>query len=333
MLLRRSGGLFFLTFVLLPTACGLDVVGVAPEGTGPESGAPQGPSVDASDASRPGDVLIEEAGPHDGGQDVVNPPLGCDVTACAALGAKWKPIAVAIGASPATCPSGATDVLRTDPVAAAGACGCRPVNPVAPVCNTGTITFRVNGGCNATGVATSSNSSSCHPVSGSLAGSVAFASLAPSGGSCTAETTTDMSKLGSSALTMCTEACSADLCAKKAPAGFRACLVTDGDVACDAPGFTEKHLAGTPTLSCAACTSCTATATCTNVSIDLFSGTSCTTKVFHLPADACTNTGGASGSGVGGMIYNATVTPSYQATGPLTATTGLGSPRTVCCAP
>jgi hypothetical protein len=293
---RNRGWFVALAFV---AACGLDVVGVDPlasDGAGVPS-------------SRP----------------------GCE---CSGLDPKWRPVAVAIGPATAACPSGGTsEVLRTNPEAGPDACACKATETVAPVCNKGNVTFKIGSGCTSTGVVTLSSEASCHRVDGSLASSVGFDQLAPSGGSCVAVSAPDASKVTSDVLTMCAPSCAADLCAKKAPAGFRACVVAEGDVACDLPGFSEKHLAGTTTsLSCGACTGCTATATCTNVSIDLYSSSSCGTKVFNLPANACTPTGAQSGASVGGMIYNATVTPAYNAP-PSAGSASVVGAKTVCCAP
>lgn len=298
------------------TACGIDVVGVDPIalGSGPEGGVPAEGGVTSGITS-------------DGG--VTPSPTSTTPTPPPPADSKWKPFAVAIGPAAVTCPGGASasDVLRTNPNAGAGACACQATSTVAPSCVNGTVTFKVGTGCGSTGVTTESSSATCHLVSGSLASSVSFTTLTPTGGSCAAQSASDPSKVTSDAVTLCPSSSST-------PSGFRACVVTNGDVACDAAGFPEKHLAGkSTTLSCAGtCQTCKATATCTAASVDLYSDTGCGTKVFHLPADACTATGGASGSTVRAMIYNVTVTPKYEASDPLSATAGLDAPRTVCCA-
>jgi hypothetical protein len=266
--------------------------------------------------------------------DTTAPPKPCDESACVTLDPKWTPFAVAIGGG--ACPADATTTTAiTDPVAGAGACTCVATNQVAPSCVQGTVNFKVGNGCTTAGLSTTFSDSMCHPVTSAVGDYVAYQPIAPAGGSCKGAPSTDTSKVTHTPVTLCAPTCKQDLCGHTAPPGFKACLVAAGDIACDVAGFGDKHLVGAKaTLACTGnCPNCTATATCTNVSVDLFTESTCTTKVAN-EGPACSSTGADVGKPIDGLIYHATVVPQYVASGTVSPqSVSVTAPQTVCCAP
>jgi hypothetical protein len=314
--------------LLATAACGLEDGGVI-------TGAP---GDDASnigpDASSDGSSATDSPGNAD-----TAVPCNADPASCTLAGvvAGWTPVALTTASSP-TCPAafGQPQPLVSNPAAGAGACDCAAASPVSPTCDNGTLAFKVNAGafttCGLSGLAVAVAGGTCTPISGYLADYVSVDAPPATGGSCTGTKTIDSSKLTTSGSLACSPiSCPESVCAGVVPPGFAACIEATGDVACPSGPFSTKQLVGdSATLDCSAC-SCAATATCSGGSVAMWSDSACgASKVFTLPAGSCTQTN-MGGTPVKGIVYTATATPTYTATGPKTATVGLVNQKTVCC--
>jgi hypothetical protein len=128
--------------------------------------------------------------------------------------------------------------------------------------------------------------------------------------------------------------CPEKVCAGQAPVGYLACIETTGDVACpNGSPFNQKRVLGdAPTLDCAACTGCTASATCDTPTVEFFGDNKCKNSIATLASDGSCQFTLHAGANVQGLIYKANVkNPTYTATGPKTATVGLTNSKTICC--
>ena len=124
------------------------------------------------------------------------------------------------------------------------------------------------------------------------------------------------------------------VCGGAASAGFAACLVAPGEVACPSGSpFTNRTVIGdTETLVCSACTNCVVQGTCVSPSVKFFSDYLCnnTFYVGTLAADGnCTKPGWA-GQSVNSIEYQAQVNASCSSSGSSAAFQTTGA-QTLCC--
>lgn len=329
--------------LVLAAACGVEVVGVAPEDGGAllaepdasallDGGAVDGDGEPRSSDGMASDVMVLDGAPvdaaHDGGIDASS----CD-RSCAALTLAQSGFApVAFGDGP--CPSGfdSADVVE-GPLAQVGSCGCGACTATGASCGASSFQTRTGSGSQCSTGSTSNhttNGGNCQDINGGFGGDYSVLLLQPptAVGTCQAAGEVIPAKIDKTARRLCTRrggTCAAAIC--DLPTSLVACLVTDGDVAC--PGSApNKHLVGADvTATCAAC-GCTPNATC-NGTFAAFSGTSCGGTQKVTLTNTCTLVNQATFNSyrltqtVGQTCTN--VTPASKADVSLTV------PRTVCC--
>lgn len=273
----------------------------------------------------------------DAGMDTSVPPFdaaGCDACGPSVVPSGWTP--VIYSTTGGACPAGfgSEQHGKTDAFVASGACTCYPTDEVPPSCVNGTFALSVD--CMGAPLMVSVGDGGCAPLSATIGATNSAPPLASSGGSCKAAATTNTSKLSTvDTLTCVPLSCPDALCATgAAPAGFTACIETDGDQACPAGAFATKHaLADGYALECSsACTTCDASAPCTSAVITLYD--SCGGSfITSLVADgSCHASGLGTSVAVGGATYAAGLgSPSYVAGGSLLGTAIASGPKTVCC--
>jgi len=241
-------------------------------------------------------------------------------------------------ASDGTCPSGwSAASLVTSPTAGDGACGCG-CNVTPPDCNgSGNVTRELDYSstptCNYAATTFLGTQGACSPVDDLVLQGYHYQTnpLAPTGGSCTYQTTIDKTKLGSTPATVCSPPanCPGAVC------GGDVCLAKDGDVDCPAP-FSTKTLVGTAAdAQCSDCStaSCTLSATCTGT-FKVFTDTQCTQGEVDFTADGtCTAVPTSDIGPYDSYSYTGSVA-SATCGGPAptsTATATLDGPKTICC--
>lgn len=305
-------------------ACGLSVVGAAPEETGAVSGADAAPSPIA-------DSTTDDAGGND---NTVPPPPPCISDACAPLDVPGFAIAL-YGDRATACPSGFTsaDVVRT-PSAQPDACACGTCAPSA-TCTTGTIGTKYSSDtkCDNPAGTLSANDGDCFAFNGVFVSTYCSVQAPPPVlGPCSAPGVSVPAKLSADATThLChptADSCAQALCAP--PPSMNACLVAAGDVACP-PSAPNKTLVGSePDVTCGAC-SCTSTATCTG-SVTFYSNSGCTGSTKVLTTDVCTivNQANFKSTKWAGTVTGLSCTNVTPAT---PTAVGLKDVRTVCCPP
>ncbi len=271
------------------------------------------------------------------------PPSACstDAGACTAP-AGWVPVAYTTDAQ-SPCPKdfGTADDVLADPVVGTSACKCSCIKTQDPDCQTGMSSWSGVGstcsGFNPFPIAFSGGK--CHVIGGTVDDYDKATTIAPSGGTCNVTSVADNGALSGTNARICPadSKCADATCGGYAPAGFSACIVSDGDVACPASSaFSVKHtVSKNATVQCSDCgAACTFQGTCTNPQLSFYSNQTCTTLIVSIPADSTCDATGHANAVIGGMIY--TATPSFTgctATGTSTATVEMSSPRTVCCRP
>lgn len=288
-------------------ACGLSVVGqgLAEDGTAPTS-------ADASaveDATRPG----------------VDAAVVCD----AGLGAAAVVILPAGGAA---CPSGTTErIVRTAPVAAAGACSCGTCTPTtAPSCagNDLGVSWGSNDACGASSDSFDITDGACIDWGYGIFDLVQYhrwQARTPTAGACTAAKVEDAAKVTSTEVRTCTGAAEGVACTAVL-AGARVCTESAGG-ACAAPFSVELDVGDGVSLACGDC-GCTHAATkCT---VEYHGDATCTQLKYTTEANGvCTRTNDAQNVQYL-KVYPGGVTCTATAGAP---TTSLTNPRRLCCTP
>lgn len=288
-----------------------------------------------------GDVPTPLGGDADGavadaGSDTAVPPFdasGCD--ACAALvPAGWTP--VIYSTTTTTCPDGfgSLGLRATNPVIDAGACTCTATAQSPPSCVTGTASLTV--GCSGSPDLLSITDGGCNTFATiNMTSTASVPLMTATGGSCKPAALPDTSKLSSSTAATCVPvSCPDSLCTMAAaPAGFVACIEHDGDLTCPSTTLfgTKVSLADTFTLDCsAACTSCTASATCNGGVLYLWNNCSAMVPANAVLADGtcrATNPTPVTGATYAANMFGIT----YTADGPKTASAVAMNPKTLCC--
>ena len=246
----------------------------------------------------------------------------------------WKLVAFANSRNLA-CPAGLEQKeVVTAPVAGAGACDCSCTLDATPSCHKGAMrtAYSTDDSCDKTGASVNVNGTGCTALNGSL--STYFAGHPVDAvAHCTATATADKTKVTVAQQRYCDipRACQEDVCNGDAGNGFSACIATEGDVACPSGWDTRTVVGDDVTLSCAACTGCSASASCTGGKLQFFSDSSCNTPLVTVDVnDTCVSTNG--GGNIKSFLYSATpANVQCTGTGPKTGTVGLAAPRTICC--
>jgi len=294
--------------------------------------APGGSSADGSSDAR--DSATLEAG--DAVTDSVSPP--CDGAPGACVGGLPQGFELVLFATDrnTACPAAFTahDVVA-DPVAGAGTCDCSCAVAAEASCTTGQMSthYGTTTSCTSTGVPINVDGTGCTTFVANL--SSYFSGTAPPATvPCNASAVIDNASVTSTELRLCDVpgACQEEVCGDGGgvPAGFAACIASDGDVACPAGWDTRTLVGDSADVSCSAC-SCTGSASCTDGRVSFFSDGACSTPLVEFNIDdtcQATNTTGP----IGSFSYTATIADAAcTADGPKTATVGLAAPRTVCC--
>jgi hypothetical protein len=290
----------------------------------------------------PGDVIVLDApgdapadaadgGVGDGGDagdagvDASDGGSGCDASVPDAG-------VVMLPTGDAGCPMGSTQQnFETNPQAGAGSCTCGACTPTAdPTCG-GNLAWAW-GSSNQCGAGNQNYSN----VTNNACTSFGFGSFNlanynewglknPVGGTCTAPTIADTSKVTTTSLRACVANAPAQVCAAQQAGGFRYCIDAQG--ACSGAYSVAMTVGTGPSLSCAAC-GCTRGAT--GCSVDYYGSSNCTTILHTAAMDGtCTTTNGANGVShfkvhASGLTCTAT---------PGAATPGLANARNLCCTP
>jgi hypothetical protein len=326
------------------TACGLDEHGLG-AAAGVDAAVEGGPPGEAGEAGVGGGVDASAASSDGGpGSDAKSPTF--DAGPCtAALPAGWA--LVASEASRAPCPAGygGSHDEVAGATAGAGACACSCTITAQPSCDQGSLSTQW-AGQPSPGICP--NAASQLPVSGSacmgltpmtqLQQAFSAEALPPTGGTCTGSVNPDPSKVTKNGVRTCVPPPSSAeaLCNGLAPAGFAACLVASGDVACPPGPFAVRAVVSDDVeLVCPTCGACAVGGTCTGAQISFYGDGQCASLVATLPCNGtCADTGGGPGGGargVGSYKYAASPQATCQATPSGVATFQPVTPHTVCC--
>ncbi len=293
-----------------------------------------------ADAASAADVQQPEAQPDS------PPPSKCaaDAGACVApdVPAGWSPVA-STNDTKTPCPMdfGVADDELADPLVGANACSCSCAKTQDPDCETGTSSWSgVGSSCSGFApYAITFSGGKCRVIGGTADDYDKFTTIPPSGGACNVTAVPSNGAITGTQVRLCPAdaACSAAACGGYAPAGFTACIVSDGDVACPASSvFSVKHIVvNNPTVQCSDCgTGCTFQGSCTNPQLAFHSNQTCTALIVSIPADGACDATSHANAVIGGMIY--TATPSFTgctATGISTGSIDTNTMRTLCCRP
>lgn len=300
------------------------------------------PPVDAPTDSRDAPVVDRGSDRVDsGGEDVVvdvvpDVRVPCDTPtgACvAALPTGWELILFESSRA-AACPINfaPTDVV-VGPAVGAGACDCSCSVNSGATCTQGMMATKYgdDNTCPTVGLTLNVPNGNCTAINSNIRGFYSSTPLPPVI-ACTASTVTNDSNVTSTPMRQCSVPtnCREEICNGEVPAGFSACVVRTGDVACPA-GWDTKTVAGDGAdLTCSSCT-CQATAGCSNGRIVFYSNTGCGTELRAFDVnDVCQDTGG--GGPIRSFKYSASVTnPQCTANGMKMGTVALTGTRTICC--
>ena len=313
-------------------SCGLDENGLAPIGDGgpledvtsKDGAITDGGASDVADSAPP-----IEAGPCDDDGGACNPPE---------VPAGWTPVAyVENPTSPCAAPfSAQTDFVKVGNGTAACACTC--LKNADPDCTTGKIStfYSDSPGCGTQGGSLTFDAGACFQINGLIHDYYESDPIAPSGGSCTGQTTLT-GALATTPVRLCAPdpSCRSAACGGYAPTGYAACIVADGDQSCPSgSSFKNKvSIASSATPSCSDCgTGCALSGSCQTPQVELYTDGQCGSLLVTLPSDgttcAPTNNGGTV---VRGAKYTATPSFNCNATGTTSLQVATASPRTVCC--
>jgi hypothetical protein len=299
-------------------------------GTGGSSGAGGG--------GEPNDSGATTADVTDGGSGgTVNAP---DSSVCGGtLPSGWS-LAI-YGATSGACPATYTEhALIGQTTTPAGTCTCTCTVAQPGSCAQGTLMASVSPGqgndaCVSPWLAVTVNSA-CTLVTANDFDHVQIAPLAsPSGGSCTSASHLDTALVTKPAQRYCdvSTANASAVCGGVAPAGFSACIVASGNLTCplSTPFTRAFHLQDDATVTCATCTQCSVTTTCSNPTVSLYGDTTCAGTALGVVAanNTCvgTNPGEAT---VNSIAYSATEASACNF-GTSTPIVAPVNQRTICC--
>ncbi|MBV9948952.1 MAG: hypothetical protein JOZ69_19035, partial [Myxococcales bacterium] len=288
------------------------------DATTPDGSSPASPDA-APDSSTP---------PPDAGPGGVAIPAGWQVVL----------LSQTQGIGAATCPASFTPhALVAAATAASGACSCSCQISQAPSCTSGTLdTSKSTGECTRNAAGTLAiPSSACLPVQGTLGARFGAGTLPVQGGACSSSVQSDPTQITRTFATECDvpPALVPGVAQGSVPAGFASCISAPGTLPCPGAPFTQSQaLEDDVTLSCATCSACSLSASCTGATLSIFQDTACSNLIVTVPIDgSCPNTR-SSGAQVGSISYNAQVVASCAAGSSSAALTPV-NPRTVCCQP
>ncbi|MBV9946152.1 MAG: hypothetical protein JOZ69_04820 [Myxococcales bacterium] len=298
--------------------------GAAPDGASTDGAAVDGASTGGADAGR-----TPDAGP---------PPTPC----VDGIPAGWT-LAV-FASAPHACPATFTaHDASGPPVIGPTACSCDCAVTRDGDCQTGTIQVDVGRGadCSTATLSGAVSGGDCEALADSLDApaktSIQVAPLPPQGGACTSGTAqSDPTQLTLPAARYCDvpTASAEAVCGGAAPAGFSACIVRSGSVACPAgtPFTSAFTVEDGATVQCTACTACSVATTCDGATLSLFPGSACVADAIRsVPADGnCNPLGGRSDQTVAAIEYTASATTTCTP-GTSTASARLVRPVTLCC--
>jgi hypothetical protein len=258
--------------------------------------------------------------------------------------AGWTVALLGVGA--AACPAAfAQHDVYGPPVAAAGACSCACSVTQSGDCTTGTVSVAagmppLRGSCTTNLFSAQIAGSGCTPLDGVvLVGGMLHlqtAALDPVGGSCTGSVTPDPTGLSTPRARYCDvpEASAESVCAGVVSSGFVACIAADGDVPCPetTPFVNPSSVGDGATLTCSACSPCSATTTCANATLTTFRDPTCApSRSLQITADGTCSAAGQGGQTfVSAIEYSATASTSCTP-GSSAATARLANARTLCC--
>lgn len=332
---------------MLVCACGLERGGleVAEDGgsvPSSSSGSLTGSSSTSSGGSGSSSGSSSGSGGGSSGGVDASQPLGEGGIGCvASIPAGWT--LVAYESSRAACPPslGAAHDEYAGATIQSGACGCACGFTAQPSCTSGTLDTRFSsqtpsgpGPCASAGQALTVGGTGCISLGtgGSLQAGFSAQPLPLSGGSCQGTVAADTSKFVKNPVRYCdVPSTSSDaVCAGGAPAGFSACIVSVGAVACPSGPFTNRSIVeDDDVLVCPACDVCQVTGACTNAQLTVYGDGQCQTQVAQLAVDGqCV---GVNGQYVGSARYSAQPQASCSAKASASPTINPGPQHTVCC--
>ncbi len=254
----------------------------------------------------------------------------------------WTPVALTTTNTTSPCPAdfGTGVTLLEDPTPATNACTCSCTKTQDPDCQTGSSIWSGIGlTCSSGAASLSYSGGKCRPTSGTVDDYDKATTIAPTGGTCQVQKVVNAGAVTSTPAKLCQpdSSCAAAVCGGYAPAGFSACIVTDGDVPCPTGSvFANKHtVAQQAQAQCTDCTpGCSFQGSCTNPKLSFYSDQQCQTLIVSIPADGTCDATGHNGAVVAGTTYTATASfTGCTATGSSTASLNLNNARTVCCRP
>jgi len=160
------------------------------------------------------------------------------------------------------------------------------------------------------------------------------APLAARAGTCTTGATANQAALTKPAQHYCdVPAVSvANVCAGIVPTGYDACItIGNQTAACPSPFTRQFRVQDGATVTCATCTQCSLTATCSNQALTLFSQAGCAGNIGTITANNTCQGTNAEEVAVNSIQYTATMSPPLCAAGTSAPTTTVTGPRTICC--
>ena len=248
---------------------------------------------------------------------------------------------VAYEPSRVSCPAGYTasyDAL-TNPQAAADACTCTCSATAQPSCDTGSLSIAYGQGssCPMTALPLGVGSGGCTQLQpgGPSPRSLSAQPLGLTGGNCKGYAVGDTKKVTTEDVRYCVvPGPSAEgVCVGAAPAGFSACIVAPGKVACPSgsPFTNQTIIADAETLVCSACTSCAMQGTCMGSTVKFYGDYLCNLYVGSITANGtCTSPGWANGQNVASMLHEGQVSASCSSSGTSPGFQATGT-QTICC--
>ncbi len=300
------------------------------------------PAVDAGSQPKPdaGTPPVPDAGTP------VNTPdasgTGPGSTCVADLPAGWT--LTTFNTATSSCPTGFDEhIVSGTPSVGSGACSCSCSVTQPGECGQGSLAIVTSPGhrddmCDTAWFTATVNGSQCIPVpAGAIDLGNFMASPLPAtstGGACTSTAQTNTSAVTAPTQRYCdVPAASSDaVCNGTPPAGFSACIMAAGEVACPASTpFTQKFtVEDSATVSCGTCSACAVATTCSNPMVATFLTADCSGAVsasFAVNGTCVTNN-------VEATVLSIEYTSTTQATcaaGASTAAAQLTGARTICC--
>ena len=330
--------------------CGLDESGIVPGGDGgtildarldsnPVDSPPpvDGPPIVDAPGDVPSDVPADVQPPVDAGV------CATDANTCVApdVPAGWSPVAY-IENSTNACPAdwNTSDDYVTNVGNGNATCSCSCSIAAPPSCTTGTTNTKYsnNSGCGSNGVSLTFTNGACQALGGNLANYFAGSPIPQTGGTCNV-TATASGTLTSTPVRLCVPVpgCDSAACGGYAPAGYKACVVANGDVACPSGSmFKNKHAvakSASPGCTNTCGSGCTFQGSgCSTPQLHTFSDNNCNTSVVTLPSDNTCVATNNNNAYVGSVSYTATSTVTgCTATGSTSLQVSYTTQRTVCC--